>query len=208
MNNNNNKTKKEFEKSLFILLENKNYHDITINEICALANKTKMTFYHYFKDKESLLATAFVNLINNEYNEEYEKIIKKETNLEEIEYLSTVAIYELVAKHYNQIRNLSYKGDTFYLEIFKNALFNNYSKYLSNLIDNSGYDIPIDYVSIIFFEGLYGSCLYYAEQLKISKNKKKTKEKNKMLCRFLAKTIMSITKIDYSDIYNFDSKNQ
>ena len=42
------KTKKEFEKSLFKLLSKKNYHDITINEICLLASKTKMTFYPYY----------------------------------------------------------------------------------------------------------------------------------------------------------------
>ena len=30
------KTKKEFEKSLFKLLSKKNYHDITVNEICSL----------------------------------------------------------------------------------------------------------------------------------------------------------------------------
>ena len=49
-----NKTKKEFEIVLFKLLSKKNYHDITINEICLLAGKTKMTFYHYFKDKDNL----------------------------------------------------------------------------------------------------------------------------------------------------------
>ncbi len=30
------KTKAAFEKSLFKLLEKKNYHDITVNEICSL----------------------------------------------------------------------------------------------------------------------------------------------------------------------------
>ena len=63
--------KKKFENVLFELLENKNYHDITINEICALANKTKMTFYHYYKDKDFLLAEASINLVNTEYNDEY-----------------------------------------------------------------------------------------------------------------------------------------
>ena len=63
------KTKKEFEKALFRLLLKKNYHDITVNEICSLANKTKMTFYHYYKDKENLLAAASINLINEEYSE-------------------------------------------------------------------------------------------------------------------------------------------
>ena len=107
----NTKTTKEFEKALFTLLEKKNYHDITINEISALANKTKMTFYHYYKDKDALLAIASINLINTEYDAEYDKIISEVTNREEIEYLSLIATYDLIAKHYNQILNLAYKGE-------------------------------------------------------------------------------------------------
>ena len=186
------KTESEFEKSLFKLLEKKNYHDITINEICALANKTKMTFYHYYKDKDTLLALASINLINNEYNEEHKKIINKEIDLEEIEYRSILATYELIAKHYNQIQNLIYKGDTLPLEIFKRALFNNYRKYISELIDTGGYDIPTDYLSVFCFEGLYGSCLYYCEQLKNNENKNKVKEENDKLRRLLAKFVMYI----------------
>ena len=71
------KTAKEFEKALFKLLESKNYHDITVNEICTLSNKTKMTFYHYHKDKDALLAVASINLINAEYDKEYYKILRK-----------------------------------------------------------------------------------------------------------------------------------
>ena len=56
------KTKKEFEKALLRLLLKKNYHDITVNEICSLANKTKMTFYHYYKDKDNLLAKEHISL--------------------------------------------------------------------------------------------------------------------------------------------------
>lgn len=155
-----------------------------------------MTFYHYYKDKDNLLAEASINLINNEYDEEYEAILKKETDIEEIEYQSLVATYNLVAKHYNQIVNLTYKGETLPLEIFKNALSNNYKKYISELINSSGYDIPRDYIAIFFFEGLYNSCLYYAEQLKNNKSKKKVKEDNKKVCRLLAKISMSMTK-DY-----------
>ena len=188
----NNKTKIEFEKALFKLLEKKNYHNITVNEICALANITKMTFYHYYKDKDNLLAVASINLINNEYLEEYEKILKRETNPEEIEYQSIVAIFEMIAKHYNQIQNLIHKGENFPLEIFKNALANNYSKYMSELVNAGGYDVSSEYLSVFCFEGLYGSCLYYAEQLKNSKNKKTIKEENRKLCRLLAKVVMSI----------------
>lgn len=188
------KTSKEFEKVLFALLEEKNYHDITINEICALANKTKMTFYSYFKDKEDLLSKASINLINYEYNKAYEKIINKETSLEEIEYLSILETYEWVARHYNQIQNLIYKGETLPFEIFKKALYINYSKYIAYAISSSGIDIPSDYFSVFCFEGIFGSCLYYAEQLKNNKNKKKTKESIKKICRILAKFVMMVEK--------------
>ena len=188
------KTKKEFEKALLGLLLKKNYHDITIDEICSLAGKTKMTFYHYYKDKADLLAVASINLINEEYSEAYRKILRKETDQEEIEYQSLLATYDWVAKHYKQIQNLIHEGDTFPMEIFKNALSNNYSKYMTETIKSVGYDVPSDYLSIFFFEGLYGSCLYYAEQLKNNRDKKKVKEDIKKLSRFWAKIIMFATK--------------
>ena len=187
-------TKKGFEKALFGLLLKKNYHDITVNEICSLAGKTKMTFYHYYKDKADLLAAASINLINEEYGEAYRKILKKETDLEEIEYLSILVTYDWVAKHYKQIQNLIHEGDTFPMEIFKNALATNYGKYMTETIKTVGYDVPSDYLSIFFFEGLYGSCLHYAEQLKNKKDKKEVKEDIKKLCRFWAKIIMFATK--------------
>lgn len=187
-------TKTAFEKALLTLLVKKNYHDITVSEVCSLAQKTKMTFYHYYQDKADLLASASINLINEEYNEAYRKILRKETNQEEIEYQSILVTYEWVAKHYNQIQNLIYEGDTFPMEIFKNALSNNYGKYLTETIKSVGYDVPSDYLSIFFFEGLYGSCLYYAEQLKNNRDKKKVKEDIKKVCRFWAKLIMSAAK--------------
>ena len=190
------KTTKEFEKALFKMLESKNYHDITVNEICALCNKTKMTFYHYYKDKDALLAIASINLINNEYDIEYNKILKKETDIEEIEYQSLIATYELVARHYIQITNLTYKGETLPFQIFKRALFDNYSRYMSELINMGGYDVPSDYMSIFCFEGLYETCLYYAEQLKNKKSKKKVKEDMRKVCRLLAKAVVSITKVE------------
>ena len=190
------KTTKEFEKALFKLLESKNYHDITVNEICAFANRTKMTFYHYYKDKDALLAIASINLINTEYDAEYSKILSKVTDVEEIEYLSLIATYELVARHYNQISNLTYKGETLPFQIFKRALFDNYSRYMSELINMGGYDVHSDYMSIFCFEGLYETCLYYAEQLKNKKSKKKVKEDMRKICRLLAKAVVSIAKVE------------
>lgn len=189
-----NKTKFIFEKTLFTLLEKKNYHDITINEICDVAKKAKMTFYRYYKDKEQLLAEASINLVNREYDEEYNKIISKENDYEEIEYQAILSTFELVAKHYEQISNLIYKGDRFPLEVFKNALFENYRKDMADFIDSIGSDIPGNFLSVFFFEGLYNSALYYAQQLKKNKNKKKIIEDNKKLCRILAKVSLLLLK--------------
>ena len=191
---NTDKTKKGFEKALLGLLSKKKYHGITVDEICSSAGKTKMTFYHYYKDKADLLAAASINLINEEYNEAYRKILRRETNQEEIEYQSILVTYDWVAKHYKQIQNLSHEGDTFPMEIFKNALAANYGKYIAEAINSIGYDVPGDYLSVFFFEGLYGSCLYYAERLENSRDKKKVKEDIKKLCRFWAKLIMFATK--------------
>lgn len=185
-------TKKEFEKALFELLENKNYHDITINEICALTNKTKMTFYHYYKDKDDLLVVASINLINTEYDEEYNKILNTITDIEEIEYQSLLATYNWIAKHYNQIINLIYRGETLPFQIFKKALFDNYNEYISKLVNAGGYDIPSDYMAIFFFEGLYNSCLYYAIELNTNKDKEKVSEDIKKFCHMLAKTVVAI----------------
>ena len=191
---NTDKTKREFEKALVKLLLKKNYHDITVNEICSLAGKTKMTFYHYYKDKADLLAAASINLINEEYSEAYGKILRKETDQEEIEYQSLLVTYDWVAKHYKQIQNLIHEGDTFPMEIFKNALATNYGKYVAEAIKSGGYDVPGDYLSVFFFEGLYGSCLHYAERLESSRDKKETKEDIKKFCRFWAKLIVLTTK--------------
>ena len=153
-----------------------------------------MTFYRYYKDKADLLAAASINLINEEYGEACRKILRRETAQEEIEYQSILATYEWVAKHYRQIQNLNHEGDTFPMEIFKNALSSNYGRYMAETIESVGYDVPSDYLSIFFFEGLYGSCLHYAEQLSNKEDKRKVKEDVKKLCRFWAKLIMSATK--------------
>ena len=187
-----NKTTSIFEKTLFTLLEKKNYHDITINEICDVAKKTKMTFYRHYKDKEHLLAEASINLVNGEYGEGYNKILAKENDAEEIEYQSFLITFELVAKHYEQISNLVYEGDRFPLEVFKNALLENYQKQFADFINTGGYDIPGNFLSIFFFEGLYNSSLYYAEQLKKNKNKNKIIKDSKKLCRILAKIAVGL----------------
>ena len=65
---------------------------------------------------------------------------------------------------------------------------------MSEIVNSGGYDIPSDYIAVFFFEGLYNSCIYYAQQLKTNKSKKKVKEDSKKICRLLAKISMSMMK--------------
>ena len=67
---------------------------------------------------------------------------------------------------------------------------------MSELINSGGYDFPSDYMSIFCFEGLYETCLYYSEQIKNNKSKKKVKEDMKKVCRLLAKAVIAITKTE------------
>ena len=64
-----------------------------------------MTFYRNYKDKDALLAEASINLVNKEYNEEYDEILAKETDVEEIEYQS------LFKKWKKTLRKLFYGED-------------------------------------------------------------------------------------------------
>lgn len=47
------------------LLKNKNYYDITINEITNRAKIGRRTFYRYFKSKEEVVEVISINLIDN-----------------------------------------------------------------------------------------------------------------------------------------------
>lgn len=62
---------------------------------------------------------------------------------------------------------------------------------MDELVDASGYDIPSDYLSVFCFAGLYGSCLYYANQLKNKTNKTKARDDIKKVCHLFARAIVS-----------------
>lgn len=65
---------------------------------------------------------------------------------------------------------------------------------MTEMINSAGYDVPSDYMSIFCFEGLYETCLYYAEQLKNKKDEEKVREDMRKVCRLLAKAVMAIAK--------------
>lgn len=51
----NHTTQDRFLSALFLLMEHKEYHEISIVDICKEAELSRKTFYHYFKHKDDLL---------------------------------------------------------------------------------------------------------------------------------------------------------
>lgn len=68
-------SKKWLVNSLFDLMRNKKYEDITVSEICDNAELSRRTFYRLFKNKNDLLDFYFGQIIN-----EYSKIAKQKLN--------------------------------------------------------------------------------------------------------------------------------
>ena len=63
------RTRNQLKKALIGLCGEKNYYDITIDEICERAQTYRSTFYRYYDSKDKLLCE-----IENEYIEETQKL--------------------------------------------------------------------------------------------------------------------------------------
>lgn len=68
-------TKLLIKDSLYNLIANKGYEDITISEIALKANLTRMTLYRHFKSKEEILIFGFTCIFKDFY-EQYETVDK------------------------------------------------------------------------------------------------------------------------------------
>jgi len=59
-----NRTRKALREALFDLIREKNYDQITVEEITERANLGRTTFYLHYRDKEDLLLEDFIDLID------------------------------------------------------------------------------------------------------------------------------------------------
>lgn len=51
------------ESSLINLMQEKNYQDISVKDICQEANIPRRTFYHYFDSKDDILSSFIENTV-------------------------------------------------------------------------------------------------------------------------------------------------
>ncbi|WP_419888236.1 TetR/AcrR family transcriptional regulator [Neobacillus niacini] len=70
------RTKHMLKETLLTLLVDKNYSDITVNDICDLAQYSRVTFYAHYEDKKTLLN----EMIQDKINGLFESIYKSDTN--------------------------------------------------------------------------------------------------------------------------------
>ena len=72
-------TKHYIVEALGILLETKNFSDITVKEIVEKAGVGRATFYRNFVDKEAVLKYQFGEIVKRFHNEKDERVVTKES---------------------------------------------------------------------------------------------------------------------------------
>ncbi len=71
------RTRKALREALFDLIREKNYDQITVEEITERANLGRTTFYLHYKDKEDLLLEDFIDLIDEMVNKVVDKPLQR-----------------------------------------------------------------------------------------------------------------------------------
>lgn len=61
----------DFKDRMFLLLSQKPFEDISVNELCAQANYPRATFYNYFDDKYDLLQYCWIRLAEEIHLDDY-----------------------------------------------------------------------------------------------------------------------------------------
>ena len=63
-------------EAVFSLMDKKSYEEIRVSDIVKRAGVSRMTFYHYYEQKEDALADYFHEIVNG-YVRERSEILKK-----------------------------------------------------------------------------------------------------------------------------------
>lgn len=115
------RTRKALADALFALLEKNEFQKITVNDICAEAEVSRPTLYTYFDDKYSLLHYCIERF--------YEKVVEDAmTRGGSHRDIITATLDHLEAEE----------------KIFRNLLQGETNRELSNVINNSFYDLNYD----------------------------------------------------------------
>lgn len=95
------RTLSTFSEKMFLLLEEKSFEEITVNEICNIANYPRATFYNYFDDKYDLLNYCWTLLCKEIHLDNLENI-EPENRLFEI----LNSIYDFLDSNINELKSI------------------------------------------------------------------------------------------------------
>lgn len=102
-------------KALLSLMNEKDFNDITIDEITTRADLARRTFYGHFNTKEDIVSN-YIESIIEDYMDELERIPS-------LDYLSTVQVYfKLWYEHIDFIQLLHKNNLLMLLRIFENYI--------------------------------------------------------------------------------------
>lgn len=95
------RTLNDFMCTMFTMLSEKNFEEITVGELCKCANYPRATFYNYFDDKFDLLNYCWIGLTQEIHLEEYHHMAH-----EEALYIFFDRIYDYSKKNEKKIRGI------------------------------------------------------------------------------------------------------
>lgn len=133
-----------FSKTMFEILSNKSFDDITVNELCEKCNFPRATFYNYFDDKYDLMNYCWYSLSRMIYLEEYVNL-----DPEESLYIFFDRIYDLTITYQDMVRDILNNNPV------ESFLFNNFRVYMNTQMRDifrqckykDRYKIPYEIVS-------------------------------------------------------------
>ena len=108
------KTKKQLEEALGLLLEEKSFEDIRVIDICEKANMHRSTFYTYYNDKYELLKSKL-----DEYESKFLEYLNK-YKIEDKLKDSHIDIMIKILQYFYHNRKLYYLN---YLAYFSSQIF-------------------------------------------------------------------------------------
>ena len=175
------RTKQALREALFQLLQQKEYDEITVEEITDLANIGRATFYLHYKDKEDLLLEEISNRVDSRakmiYDLSQAKWLPPFENRDELRIaLEEKGVFGPIRYLFQHI----YDNSEFYSILLKNSnsgkiserirtiIIEGVSNFLNNMIANDKLeltkDIPIDVIAAYFSGALLSSISMWMDQ--------------------------------------------
>lgn len=138
------RTLTDFSETLFNLLENKAFEDITVNELCKVCNYPRATFYNYFDDIFDLLNWCWHSIGREIQIEDY-----KELKPDERTQIFFERIYSYLNKERTQI-NLIIKHNNLdgrLIESLRKYMFVQTKTIMQNCPEQNKYPVPFEMIT-------------------------------------------------------------